>query len=53
MTAIGLAHYGGTLGLYNQPPDEWARALAFYADQDERAAEARQRAARERKRRGR
>jgi hypothetical protein len=51
MTAIGLTHYGSTLGLYNQPVDEWARALAFYADQDERAKEARERAARERKRR--
>lgn len=51
MTAIGLAHYGGTLGLYNQPPEEWARALAFYEDQDERQREARERAERDRDRR--
>lgn len=36
MTMIGLAHYGGTLGLYNQPDDEIVRALAYYRDRDER-----------------
>ncbi len=39
MTAIGLLHYGGTLGLYNQPPEEWARALAYYEHADEMRAE--------------
>lgn len=46
MTALGLAYYGGTLGLYDRGPDEWARALAFQQDQEERqrkAAEERER----------
>lgn len=30
MTELGLAHYGGTLGLYMQPRAEWVRALAHY-----------------------
>jgi len=30
MTLIGLKHYGGTLGLYEQPLEEQARALALY-----------------------
>lgn len=29
MVGLGLAHYGGTLGLYHQPRDEQVRALAF------------------------
>lgn len=32
MTAIGLKHYGSTLGLYEQPTEEQARALAFEAE---------------------
>ncbi len=35
MTMIGLAHYGGTMGLYNEPDNEHARALAYYRDRDE------------------
>ena len=35
MTAIGLAHYGGTLGLYNEPHDEISRALAYYSHLDD------------------
>lgn len=34
MIEIGLAHYGGTLGLYNEPLDEQVRALAHYAHRD-------------------
>lgn len=35
MTAIGLAHYGGTRGLYDQPTDEWVRALAYFEHVDD------------------
>ena len=38
MTQIGLAHYGGTLGLYNESREEQVRALAFYSHLDDRAA---------------
>ncbi len=49
MTAIGIAHYGGALGLYNQPNEEISRVLAYYQNEDDlRAA-----AAAERTRRGR
>ena len=47
MTAIGLAHYGGTLGLYNEPRDEQVRALAHYADIDDRRRAAKVRRDRE------
>ncbi len=40
MTAIGIAHYGGTMGLYNQPEDEWSRALAYYDHMDDRSIQA-------------
>lgn len=44
MTSIGLAHYGGTLGLYNQSPSEISRALAYYSHLDDlKLAEARAR----------
>ena len=43
MTAIGLAHYGGTRGLYEQPQDEWTRALAYYDHVDDLNAKERQR----------
>lgn len=37
MTWIGLHHYGGTLGLYDQPLDEQARALAVYEEAERRS----------------
>ncbi len=50
MTRIGLAHYGGTLGLYSQPRDEQVRALAYYRRLDELGKEAAAAAAGGRKR---
>ncbi len=41
MTRIGLAHYGGTLGLYNESREEQVRALAFYSHLGDLAAERR------------
>lgn len=41
MTQIGLAHYGGTLGLYNEKREEQVRALAYYSHLDDLAAERR------------
>jgi len=38
MTAIGLAHYGGTMGLYNEPEEEWSRALAYFDHMDDMSA---------------
>ncbi len=46
MTAIGLMHYGGTQGLYNEPPQEWVRALAYYAHADDERNKERLRRAR-------
>ncbi len=37
MTAIGLKYYGSTVGLYDQPIAEQARALAFEIETARRA----------------
>ncbi|MEO0605942.1 MAG: hypothetical protein AAF211_31225 [Myxococcota bacterium] len=50
MTAIGLKHYGGTRGLYEQDYDEQVRALAYYAELEDRRKARRARLERERKR---
>lgn len=51
MTELGLKHYGGTLGLYDQPYDEQVRALAYSAHLDAQRREAQERARRDRRKR--
>lgn len=49
MTFLGLAYYGGTLGLYDHPDgeEEWGRALAYLEDQEKQAEARRKRRKRE------
>lgn len=51
MTELGLKHYGGTLGLYEQPYDEQVRALAYYAHLDAQRRKAHERRAAARRKR--
>jgi hypothetical protein len=53
MTELGMRFYGGADGLYQRSREEQIRALAYQNHVDRLREEARQRAEKERQRRGR